>query len=96
MNLTTTEPDIVYCVDIFNITGGERERDHLISNCSVFEPYYNYAVDNPGDLLQFIVIPRSNIEGARNGTLKEINATYMYLIESKHSILHTIVSFIEC
>ena len=90
LNLTTAEPDIVYCVDVFNTTDGETEilRDHLISNCSVFEPYYNYAIDNPGDLLQFIVTPRSNIEGARNGTSKEINATSMYLIESKYSILH--------
>ena len=34
LNLTTAEPDIVYCVDVFDITD---ERDHLISNCSVFE-----------------------------------------------------------
>ena len=47
LNLTTAEPDIVYCVDVFNITHGETERDHLISNCSLFEPYYTFAVDDP-------------------------------------------------
>ena len=40
LNLTTAEPDIVYCIDVFNITHGETERDHLISNCSVFQTYY--------------------------------------------------------
>ena len=55
LNLTTAEPNIVYCVDIFNITDGWTGRDHLINNCSVFETYYNFAVDNPdpNDLFQF-------------------------------------------
>ena len=99
LNLTTTEPDIVYCVDIFNITDAERERDYLISNCSVFETYYSFALDNPGDLFQFIVTPRSNIDRARNGTLKKFNVTYMHLVESEYSISYCIlyiVSFIEC
>ena len=41
LNLITAEPDIFYCVDVFNITSGETEfeRDHLISNCSVFQTY---------------------------------------------------------
>ena len=76
LNLTTAEPDIVYCVDIFNITD---ERDHLISSCSVFKTYYNFEVDNPDtkDLFQLIITPRSNVEGARNGTTREVNATYL-------------------
>ena len=84
LNLTTAEPDIVYCVDVFNITDGETERDHLISNCSVFHTYYTFTVDDSDqkDIFQFIVTPRNNIEGARNGTSSKINATFIHLIES--------------
>ena len=86
LNLTTAEPDIVYCVDVFNITNGETGRDHLISNCSVFQTYYyTFAVDDPDpkDIFKFIVTPRSNIKGARNGTTKEINTTYVRLVEGR-------------
>ena len=96
LNLTTAEPDIVYCIDVFNITNGEIEfeRDHLISNCTVFQTYYTFAVDDPDpkDIFQFIVTPRSNIEGARNGTTKEINATYVRLVEGRHSVSHCMVA----
>ena len=63
-------PDIVYCVDVFNITDEEAEGDHLISNCSVFDTYYKFVIENPDvkDLFKFVVTPRSNVEGARNGT----------------------------
>ena len=44
LNLTTAEPDIIYCIDIVNITNEDIEIDHLISNCSVFETYYNLVV----------------------------------------------------
>ena len=62
------------------------ERDHLISNCSVFETYYNFVIENPDpkDLFQFTVTPRSNIIGARSGDTKEINASYMHLIEGEY------------
>ena len=93
LNLTTAEPDIVYCVDVFNITDGNTERDHLISNCSVFETYYNFEVDNPDtkDLFQFIITARSNVEGARNGTAREVNATYLLIevLVSPSSIMTT-------
>ena len=77
------EPDIVYCIDIFNITDGETEGKSLVSNCSVFETHYKFTAENPDsrDLFQFTVTPRSNVEGARNGISKQINT--MYLIESK-------------
>ena len=83
LNLTTTEPDIVYCVNVFNITDGEAEGDHLISNCSVSEACYKFTIENPdaGDLFQFVVTPRSNVEGARNGTQSVINVSYSF--ESK-------------
>ena len=83
LNLTTAEPHIVYCVDIFNIVAEEQEKEHLITNCSVFESRYYFTVDNPDprDHFQFTITPRSKVEGAMNGTSSQINATFSF--ESK-------------
>ena len=82
LNLTTAEPDIVYFVDItqFNSNG---IGGHVVSNCSEYYPHYNFTMKNPDprDLFQFRVTPRSNVEGASNGTPNEINATFSF--ESK-------------
>ena len=86
LNLTTAEPDIVYCVDIFNIVAEEQEKEYLITNCSVFESRYYFTVDNPDprDLFQFTITPRSNVEGARNGTPSQINTTFSFESKSEH------------
>ena len=77
LNLTTAETDIIYCVSIFNITNGEFEADLLIDDCTVLEQYYNFAIENPDPKYQykFIVIPRSNVEGATNGIPSMVNAS---------------------
>ena len=67
LELTTVEPDIVYCVDVYNITCGGREL--LISDCYVTETSYTSDVIAPdGYIYEYIVTPRSNVEGAVNGT----------------------------
>ena len=89
LNLTTAEPDIVFCVDIFNITDHTNaDIDHLVSDCSVIEAHYKFNIDNSNidaeDLFKFVVTPRSNVEGARNGTPSNINVSYSF-----QSKLHT-------
>ena len=73
LNLTTAEPDIVYCVDVYDGTD-VNVRDHLLSNCSVFKEKFTFKVDNPdpAKLFQFVIIPRSNVEGGKNGTAGSI------------------------
>ena len=67
LNLTNVEPDIVYCVDVYNITCGGREL--LISDCDVTETSYTSDVIAPnGYIYEYIVTSRSNVEGAINGT----------------------------
>ena len=67
LNLTNVEPDIAYCVDVYNITCGGREL--LISDCDVTETSYTSDVIAPdGYIYEYIVTPRSNVEGASNGT----------------------------
>lgn len=79
LNLTDTEPDIIYCVEMFNVTG-RKSRDHILSDCNVVVPYYTFTSSQPDptDTFEVIITPRSNIEGATNGTLSESLETYFY------------------
>ena len=64
LDLTNIDPDIVYCVDVYNITCGGR--DLVSSDCHVTDT--NYTAFSDGYLYEYIVTPRSNVEGAGNGT----------------------------
>ena len=67
LDLTYVDPDIVYCVEVFNITCGEREL--VISDCNVTEnSYTSDAIAPDGYIYEYIVTPRSNVQGAVNGT----------------------------
>ena len=66
LDLTNVDPDIVYCVDVYNITCGGR--DLVSSDCSVTDT--NYTSLSDGYLYEYIVTRRSNVEGAQNGTAR--------------------------
>ena len=70
LNLTTAEPDIQYCVDVYNVTEGE---DMVESICDITETFYIYTPDNPSPdhLFNFTVTPKSNVPGSLNGTISE-------------------------
>ena len=84
LNLTTAEPDIVYCMDVYglNFEPGEvaRSRAHLISDCTVFGKAYTFNDDNPDPttVFHFVVTPRSNVEGTKNGTASSIERRFSY------------------
>ena len=65
LDLTGVDPDIVYCVEVYNITCG---RSLLISECDVMETSYTNDALLPGYIYEYTVTPRSNVEGASNGT----------------------------
>ena len=65
LDLTSVDPDIVYCVEVYNITCG---RSLLISECDVVETNYTNDSLLPGYIYEYTVTPRSNVEGASNGT----------------------------
>ena len=65
LDLTDVDPDIVYCVEIYNITCGGRHR--IVANCSVFETHFSWNISSH-ELYEYEVVPRSNVEGAGNGT----------------------------
>ena len=66
LDLSNVDPDVTYCVDVYNVTCGERK--HVISDCNVNEISYTSAVTSDGYLYEHIVTPRSNIDTAMNGT----------------------------
>ena len=66
LNLTDIDPDIAYCVEVYNITCGMR--DLIISDCSVTEPSYTSDVIMDGYMYEYTITPRSNVPGAWNGT----------------------------
>jgi hypothetical protein len=76
LDLTSVDPDIAYCVDVYNITDGGPF--HISSNCNILSPSYTFTVENPDprDQFEFSVTPRSNVEGARNGTRSQITGRF--------------------
>ena len=74
LDLTDIDPDIAYCVDIYNITCDMRER--IISDCSVTEPIYTSDVIMDGYIYEYTITPRSNVPGARNGTADTVTGRF--------------------
>ena len=69
LNLTYIEPDIVYCVDVYNITCGKA---HIVSDCDVINTSYTNQALQSGYIYEYTVTPRSNVEDAQNGTSTRI------------------------
>ena len=94
LNLTHAEPDVVYCIDVYNVTNWSY--DHLISDCSIKKTQYllNVSLPDPRDIFEFIITPRSNIAGAKNGTPSEPMEAYFYGNCSK--LFHCCTIYIQC
>ena len=87
LNLTTAEPDTVYFIDIYNISGG----GELVKSNHVVTSSYTFTPDNPNPdhLFSFEVTPMSNVPGALNGTRSEPVQGYVLNSEfTKNYIQH--------
>ena len=71
LNLTTAEPDIQYCVDVYD--GVYTIRQLIKSMCNITQSTFTFKPSNPdfGRSYIFVVIPRSNVEGSHNGTMSD-------------------------
>ena len=68
LDLTDVDPDIVYCVEVYNITCGVD--DLLVGGCNVTETRYEDNRLQQGHIYHITIIPRNNIgQNAQNGTL---------------------------
>ena len=65
LNLTTAEPDIQYCVDVYT-----KQNELMQSTCGILATEFIFSPINPNhdDFFIFRVTPRSNINGSLNGT----------------------------
>ena len=66
LNLTGVDPDIVYCVEVYNTTCGLG--DLVDGDCDVIKPSYTSTDILDGYIYEYTITPRSNVEGADNGT----------------------------
>ena len=67
LDLTNVEPDIVYCVEVYDITCGKTEYLSGPYDCDLLNPVYDADLD--ADKIYLVkVIARSNVVGAMNGT----------------------------
>ena len=66
LDLTSSDIDVIYCLEVYNITCGEGAL--IISDCNVTEHTYHTSFLYPRYIYYITVTPRSNVEGALNGT----------------------------
>ena len=86
LDLTAVDPNIVYCVEVYNITCGRR--DLIISDCNVTESSYTSDDIAPhGYIYEYTVTPRSNVEDAENGTSAEVAGIAIFVQYSIHDSL---------
>ena len=67
-NLSNAEPDIAFCLEVYNTTCGSE--DKLIDRCDLTEPRFFYGDHelHSRNIHNITVSPRSNVEGASNGS----------------------------
>ena len=70
LNLTNFEPDIIYCVEVFNITYNEREL--VVNNCHVSEPHYRNIILSPQLTYVIVITSQKNFVGRVNGSKLKI------------------------
>ena len=94
LNLTTAEPDIMYFIDIYNISGG----GELVESNNVVTSSYIFTPDNPNPdhLFSFEVTPRSNVPGALNGTTSEPVQGYVLNSEFTKKSIYNILCKTVC
>ena len=90
IDLTDVEPNVAYCIIIHNITCGSE--DFVISDCSLHNTVYISQDIQPHLVYRVEVIPRSNVESARNGTPLSVDGVFVnYTKCSKPMIIQLFV-----
>ena len=88
LDLTNTDPDVIYSVEIYNTTCGERIS--AVNDSNVLELNYPINFLNMGFIHEVIVTPRSNVAGAISGLKSELYGKYIQLYS------HLVVARLTC
>ena len=78
LDLSGINPDIVYCVEIFNITCGSS--DLVLADCDVQKEWFTIVSYN--FIYSIAITPRSNVTGSDNGTKIIIDGLYNSLLSA--------------
>ena len=80
LNLTNADPDIAYCVEVFNVTCGES--NPVFMNCNVADSnnMVNCLICELSFIYEVLVIPRSNVDQATNGTPLAVRGKILSLL----------------
>jgi hypothetical protein len=78
LDLTDIDPDIAYCVEVHNITCGER--GFVLGECSLIDLTlsYDYSHLDNAFVYEIAITPKSNVKGADNGTRSIITGSQTY------------------
>ena len=87
LDLTGVDPNIVYCVEVYNITCGSGVDDLVVGDCDVTEPRLVDSRLQQGYIYRITITPRSNGQDAQNGTNNTIEGTLAYYIEPLNTCL---------
>ena len=91
LDLTDVSPDVVYSIEVYNVTCGAN--DLLSSQYNLNISLYQSVLLDPGHVYKVVIVPRSNVQGSRNGpTFTEYGK--ILLINSTLSFMYN-VSLIE-
>ena len=87
LDIPNTDPDMTFCVEVYNVSEGERTPLHHLGQCSIVTPHYTIPTNNSGLMLhyQFIVtavnvVGRGAPSDPRNVTFYDGNETNGYYI----------------
>ena len=85
LNLTGVDPNIIYCVEVYNITCGVD--DLVVDDCNVTEPRF---VDNrlqQGYIYRITITPRSNGQNGQNGTSNTIQGVRLVTLLLRYCVM---------
>ena len=74
LDLTNVDPDIIYCVEMTNITCGANTV--LFSNCTVLENELKLVGFSSHQAYEFTISPKSNVKGALSGNPSSIRGDF--------------------
>ena len=68
LDITEVNPDIIYCIDIYDISC-DNVGTHILINCSVIDTSFSsQLLDHDHFIYEYFVTPRINVANAVNGT----------------------------
>ena len=90
LDLPNTDPDMTFCVEVYNVSEGERTPLHHLGRCSIMTPHYIIPTNNSGLMLhyQFIATAVNVVGRGAPSNSTEITYNYGMSIRFIYSLCH--------